>query len=100
MNFRITRCCRSCKFFVKLRKLHRDSGRGYCKYPDPSSKQLKQLLGESYDKEVIKNTWIRTHSTCLCDLYQLRSKKIYIGEIGKWVEKPFSNDGTLKEDDE
>ncbi|KKK88169.1 hypothetical protein LCGC14_2745870, partial [marine sediment metagenome] len=36
------------------------------------------------------------YSTGLCDLFQLRSKKMNIDVVSGWIGKEFLNDGTVK----
>jgi hypothetical protein len=92
-NLRIVRCCMNCKFFRPRRQY---SHRGYCMYPDPKSKQPKKRKGESFDFDDMINNWTRTYSTCLCDLFQLKSKKMNIDVVSDWMDKIFLNDGTVK----
>ena len=92
-NLRIIRCCENCKFFKK--RYARDT-RGYCMYPNPTAKQPRKRLGESVDKEEMVRTWTHTYITCLCDLFQLRSKKYDIDLVSDWLDKKFLNDGTVK----
>ena len=94
-NLRITRCCSNCKFY---RKKAPNSHRGYCMYPDPKSKQPRKLFGESFDDEDMRQNWLHSHNSCLCDLYQLKSKRIDIDIPGEWIGKHFLNDGTVKEE--
>ena len=90
-NLRITRCCGNCKFFVA--KGNRGF-RGYCKYPDPGSKNLSKIHGESRNFKEMEETWARSHFTMLCDLYQF--KPANMTSIGEWIGKEFLNDGTIK----
>ena len=92
-NLRITRCCGNCKFFIA--KANRGF-RGFCRYPDPSSKNLSKINGESRDVKEMESSWARAHFTMLCDLYQY--KPANTSYIGEWIGKEFLNDGTIKEE--
>lgn len=95
-NLHLTRCCANCKYYLK--KKGNASHTGYCKYPNPSQKNLKTRLGESIDYEEVKRTWVKAHDTLLCDLYQFRGRGLSINPIEKWIEKEILNDGTMKEE--
>ncbi len=92
-NLRIVRCCMNCKFY---KTKNQRSARGYCMYPDPKAKQPIKNKGESYDLKDMVENWTHTYSTCLCDLFQLRSKKMNIDVVSGWIGKEFLNDGTVK----
>jgi len=92
-NFRITRCCANCKFYVTKRQ---DSNRGYCMYPNPAQKRLAKIKGESWSKEDFKS-WSRAYATMLCDLYQSKYKAYHFRQIGEWIEREINIDGTVKE---
>lgn len=92
-NFRITRCCANCKFYVPKSSF---SNRGYCLFPNPEEKHLNKRMGESWSKEEMK-TWSRTHSTMLCDLYQTKNKRYHFDLIAEWIDKEVNIDGTVKE---
>lgn len=91
-NLRVTRCCGNCKFFIAKGN---KGFRGYCKYPDPESKNLNKIKGESRNPEDLK-TWSRAHMTMLCDLYQL--KPTNLSNVGEWLERKVKNDGTFEEE--
>jgi len=93
-NLRVTRCCANCKFYTP--KLNR-ANRGYCRYPDPSSKTLKKRLGTKLDRKLIDATWSRAHATMLCDLYEIRGRGKTLDLISEWLDKEILNDGTIKD---
>jgi len=94
-SLRVTRCCGNCKFY-KARAV--DSHRGFCLYPNPKENQPKKRLRQSYDLKEMEKSWLRSYNTCLCELYQLRSKYYSIDLASKWIGKVFLNDGTVEEE--
>jgi len=91
VNFRLTRCCGNCKFFITKSA---SRYRGYCKYPIPGNKNLKRVKGEKLDPE-LKKTYFKTHVTMLCDLYQFSGHNVK--RIQLWIDKKIKNDGIVEE---
>ena len=94
-SLRVTRCCSNCKFY-KARTV--STNRGFCLFPNPGEKQPYKKGGQSFNIEEMQKNWLRSYSTCLCELYQLRSKFYSIDLASRWIGKEFLNDGTVKEE--
>lgn len=95
-NLKVTQCCRNCKHFWYNNS--RGPNRGYCKLPNPEKKVPFKKGGEKYDYEEIEKNWIRTHSTMVCDNWQLHHPSYNIDPVADWIKLPINEDGTLNED--
>jgi len=89
-NFRISKCCANCKFYWYEGS---KNTRGFCKLPNPQEKIISKRHGDSYDIEIIRATWNRSHSTNMCDYHQFRSRYLNIGRVTEWTGERFTPDG-------
>lgn len=97
LNFRISRCCRNCKFFKTHSDYHLVTG--LCSVGSEVQKIGKPYknLHTTIDLESAakKINWLPTHVTNVCDRHDYKSVSNSINRVESKISKGFGIDGNL-----